>query len=285
LQGHGIDAQFGIELPRRDFMFAVVFLPKGRAYAQFTVALAAQLLRPGGVIWLVGDNKAGIKSHAKTLQPLGHVRKLDSARHCTLFAVHVQTSPTVDWRESLYTSPLSLGGRSLTMAHLPGVFNAGNLDAGTALLLAHLPAASPRFVLDLACGCGIIGAAAKQHWPNAVVRLSDHHALALAACRETLRINGLEAEVIAADVYTEIPGRFDLILSNPPFHQGIKTDYAAAECLVREAPNHLNPGGMLQIVANRFLPYRQWLTECFGACDTLADDTRFRVYRTTMHAG
>ncbi len=47
---------------------------------------AASLLARNGVLWLAGENKAGIKSADKLLKThFRKVRKLDNARHCSLF--------------------------------------------------------------------------------------------------------------------------------------------------------------------------------------------------------
>jgi len=285
LRNQGIDAEFALQTTSRNYAAAVVFLPKGRAYARFNLALAASHVSVGGSLWLVGENRAGIKSHAATLAPYGPVRKLDSARHCTLFATTLQTSVTFDWRDQLEFTQLTAEHVSLSAANLPGVFSAGKLDAGTRLLLDHLPDTRPDRVLDIACGCGVIGAVAKSRWPDAELMLADHHLLAVTASRETLRANALEGWVLASDVYGDIPGRFDLILSNPPFHAGIATHYAAAQQLIRKAPQHLNPGGLLQIVANRFLPYPQWFGESFGGFQKVADNGRFCVYRALAWPG
>lgn len=49
--------------------------------------------------------------------------------------------------------------------------------------------------------------------------------------------------------------------------------------LIREAPDHLRPGGQLVIVANAFLPYPDLLERAYDGFELLAEDRRFRVYR------
>ena len=43
------------------------------------------------------------------------------------------------------------------------------------------------------------------------------------ASRATLAANGIEGEVFASNVFSEVNGRFDMIISNPPFHDGLQT--------------------------------------------------------------
>lgn len=73
-----------------------------------------------------------------------------------------------------------------------------------------------------------------------------------------------------------------MIISNPPFHDGLQTSLEAARALIRGAVRHLNSGGELRIVANAFLPYPQVLDETFGFHEVIAQTGRFKVYRTIM---
>lgn len=84
--------------------------------------------------------------------------------------------------------------------------------------------------------------------------------------------------MVASDVFSHINERFDLIVSNPPFHDGVDTAYRAVEELIFQAKNHLTKGGELRIVANAFLPYPDLLDKAFGKHDVLAKSTKFKVY-------
>ncbi|HDY2892069.1 TPA: methyltransferase [Escherichia coli] len=91
-----------------------------------------------------------------------------------------------------------------------------------------------------------------------------------------------EGEVFASNVFSEVKGRFDMIISNPPFHDGMQTSLDAAQTLIRGAVRHLNSGGELRIVANAFLPYPDVLDETFGFHEVIAQTGRFKVYRAIM---
>lgn len=112
--------------------------------------------------------------------------------------------------------------------------------------------------------------------------LCDVSAPAVEASRATLAANGIEGEVIASNVFSDITGRFDMIISNPPFHDGMETSLEAAQALIRGAVRHLNSGGELRIVANAFLAYPKVLDETFGFHEVIAQTGRFKVYRTVM---
>jgi len=75
-------------------------------------------------------------------------------------------------------------------------------------------------VLDLCSGSGCIGIACAYAFPEARVDLTDVSPAALAVARDNIAAHGLEerVEAIQADVWDGLPGgRYDLIVSNPPY--------------------------------------------------------------------
>ena len=108
--------------------------------------------------------------------------------------------------------------------------------------------------------------------------MTDIHAMALESARKTLSENQLQGEVYASDVFSDVQGKFDLIISNPPFHDGIDTAYRAVTELITQAKWHLNQGGELRIVANSFLPYPELLRQHFNDYQVLAQTGKFKVY-------
>jgi len=119
-----------------------------------------------------------------------------------------------------------------------------------------------------------------KRFPGLTLTLSDVHAPAVAASQATMESNHLVGNVVVSDVYSGLPGRFDMILSNPPFHDGMHTNLQAAENLIRGAQAHLRIGGQLRIVANAFLPYPALLDAVFGNHAVLAQTGRFKVYQS-----
>lgn len=257
---------------------AVLIAPREKDLLQ----LQADALRPllgKHPLWIAGEKRAGIRSAVQRLKGLYQAVELkDTARHGALFEACGPRPGPFDRApyETRWTLPLE--GRTLTVVSWPGVFAHGALDDGTALLLETLDTLELRGrVLDFACGSGVIGAALAERWPSLQLELCDHDALALEATAATLFANGLQGRVTASDGLEEVSGAFDWIVSNPPFHQGMRTDTTVAERFISEAPGRLNPGGRLLLVANRHLPYRRWLDRAFGRHQELAADGRFVV--------
>ncbi len=274
-------SHYGVEAPEPPFESAVLFLPKSRDLAAYLLnALAARLA--GQTLYLVGEKRAGIEGAAKQLQAFGKPRKLDSARHCQLWQVTVEHAPQATPLHSLaerFELPLADG--PLQVVSLPGVFSHGRLDKGTALLLEHLDDLPVGHVLDFGCGAGILGATVKRRYPQSRVTLLDVDAFAVASSRLTLAANGLEGEVISGDGIDAAPHDLALILSNPPFHTGVRTNYQASENLLKKSGEHLLKSGEIRLVANSFLRYQPLIESALGNCQTRAEAQGFRIYQAT----
>ncbi|MCC7354694.1 MAG: class I SAM-dependent methyltransferase [Anaerolineae bacterium] len=260
---------------------AVVFLPKSRVLAEMTLALVAAALRPGAQVFLVGENGAGIRSSRAVLErSVGPVRYSDAARHCVLFRATRDTGSASfnldDWAAG-YT--VEMREWTLRVISLPGVFSHGHLDEGTRLLLETLDSPPLARTLDFGCGAGIIGATIKKMQPTAIVEMIDTSALALEATRRTLIANGLPSEGISpSEVFSNAQGIYKQIVSNPPFHTGVRTDYGAVTAFLKEAAQHLEGGGTLRMVANRFLRYQPLIEAWVGRCRVVAENRLYRVY-------
>lgn len=252
----------------------VVVLPKSRDRLRLLLSsLAGQLQRPCP-IWLVGPATGGIKGGATDLAGYADAVTLeDSARHCKLYSGRLRPAPfslaqhTRHWQHD-----------GLQVVSYPGVFSHGRLDDGSALLLESL-AALPLSgsVLDIGCGAGILSAVLARC--GLQVSAVDVSATAVAATTATLEANRLDAKVQCSDLYSAVSGRFDLIVSNPPFHDGLQRTTAISERLIREAPQYLRDNGRLVLVANQGLPYGDWLKQAFRQVEVLAENRRFRVWQ------
>lgn len=261
----------------------IVFLPKSKELTEYLLHRAASHLNANGHLFLVGEKRAGIERAAKQLQPYGKTLKLDSARHCQLWqcslSQEVKDKPLQQWAK---TATLD-GAQPLKWVSLPGVFSHGRLDQGTALLLSHLDKLPKGDLLDFGCGAGIVGIYLKQKYPQQTVHFLDVDAFALAATRMSLQANGLQEgqgiNLIAGRGISDAPQKLAAIISNPPFHQGIHTQYQVSEELLNQAVHHLNPYGEIRIVANSFLKYPPLIQARFGHCNTLGQANGFHVYQ------
>lgn len=282
----GADAVFGafIEARKPPPDAIVLTLPREKARLRMLAHLAASRLAPDGALYVVGENRAGIKSCPRHIAPFfAQVAKRDSARHCVLFqATGLRPGKVFEAQAYRQEWRLDTLGVELTVCSWPGVFAHGELDAGTRLLLEHMPelTAASR-VLDFGCGAGVIGAMLLLREPGIDCVLTDSSALACLSAEATLEANGLQARVVASDGLANIDGRFDLIVTNPPFHVRHHSVLSLSPALLAPVRNFLTPGGQLVMVANRHLPYPRWLDKTFGRHEVKAADRRFHVLSAT----
>jgi len=179
---------------------------------------------------------------------------------------------------NLQVCDVMVHGQPVHFAAGPGVFSRGELDAGTHALIETMAICPGDTVLDLGCGCGIVGAVAARIARQVV--LVDHSAAALAASRATLELNGVaNAEILASDCANAVRDRrFDVVATNPPFHQGLGVEFDVAQQFVRDAAHVLVEGsGRLYLVANRFIRYERMMDDLFSRVRTAFEDNRFRV--------
>ncbi len=171
-------------------------------------------------------------------------------------------------------------GRRVKVARRPGVFSWEALDPATALLLEGCLPREGDHLLDLGCGAGVVAAVMLDEGTVGAATLSDSDALALDAARETLALGGLQGEFLAADAGDSLPDRaYDLILCNPPFHRGFRSERGALERIIARAARLLAPKGRLYIVGPQTLGLATRLEEQFRRVDALPSSPSAELWR------
>lgn len=273
---------------------ACLLLPKGRDLTRLYLLRLWAALRPGGRLYLAGLNRGGIKpaiADAEVLFGEGLTLAYKGGGRVALFhrSERLPDLPpdfaVAGVQEGEFESlEAEVDGQTYHLAALPGVFARHGLDEGTRLLLEALTIYPDDRVLDVGCGYGIIGMVAAVRRPSASVTMVDADLLAVECARESLRRNGLAeaVRVVLGDGPQALKGeRFSLIVSNPPFHAGHEVTLDIAHSFVEEAFEALEVRGRLILVANRFLPYHRAMEAIFGAVETLAQTSLYRVLGAT----
>ena len=138
------------------------------------------------------------------------------------------------------------GGPALQFTSLPGCFCHRRVDAG-GLALAEVASqetraagGSPR-ILDMGCGCGLVGLLVASVTPGASLVMVDSHSRAVEAAEINAKAQGADAEIILADNGTpaRMDGTFDVFVGNPPYY----SDYRIADVFLETAKRALKPGG------------------------------------------
>lgn len=150
------------------------------------------------------------------------------------------------------------------------VFSPGAVDRGTKAMLSFVNFASEDKVLDLGCGCGVVGIlAAKQIGAEKVV-MCDVSENAVNLSRLNAEANDVgEVTIRQSDGLKEISETgFTLILSNPPYH----TDFAVAKGFIEDGFKKLIAGGKMVMVTKRLDWYRNKLSSVFGGVSVKEKD-------------
>lgn len=200
------------------------------------------------------------------------------------------TTPDVSMEPFASPYPLryTLEGSDYTLVNHANVFSRDSLDIGTRLLLAHIPS-SPDYndIVDLGCGNGVVGLIAAEKNPQAKIHFVDESAMAVASAQETLQLSGLKNRVrfIQGDALSDFtPGSADLIICNPPFHQGHVVGDEIAWRMFSQARRVLRKGGELRVIGNRHLNYHVKLKRLFGQVQQLGADRKFVVLQSFNRA-
>ncbi len=260
----------------------IINFPKSKDELAFTLAMIAPYLLADAKIIFVGEKKGGVQSTPKLSQHfLSHCQKIDAARHCLVFAGIIkhenlnQPFKLDDWYKNYQ---INVHNIELTIASLPGVFSQNKLDVGTALLLDNLPKTMQGKVLDFGCGAGVISCLVGKKFPQTQLSLLDVSALAIASAKKTLALNGLSGDVFASNSLSKVEGKFEHIVANPPFHQGIKTSYQASEDFLKGIHIYMKSKADITVVANSFLQYLPIMKQYIGVTQTLTTSQGFSIY-------
>lgn len=172
---------------------------------------------------------------------------------------------------------LVVDGRELLLDSAGGVFSAGRIDRGTAVLLRHapLPPASGT-LLDLGCGYGPIACALATRSPGADVVAVDVNARAVALTRTNAQRLGLPRLTALHPDEVEPSLRFAAIYSNPP----IRVGKAGLHTMLGNWLDRLEPAGRAYLVVHRHLgsdSLQRWLGEQSYAVERTTSVRGYRI--------
>jgi 16S rRNA (guanine1207-N2)-methyltransferase len=191
--------------------------------------------------------------------------------------VNVDAELAAQWRALDAPRPVA-GGRFVSR---PGVFSWDRIDPASALLAEHLPSSLRGRAADLGAGFGYLSVELLERCAGiAALDLYEAQARALELARANLApFAGRTALGFHwHDVTAGLPARYDVIVTNPPFHaHGNAARPDIGRRFIAVAAQALVPGGRLWLVANRHLPYEAELDAGFGEARLVAQRDGFKV--------
>jgi 16S rRNA (guanine1207-N2)-methyltransferase len=247
---------------------------------------AWRCLKIGGELYLSGFKNDGTKTYIEKIARLMQCDKStqkDGQIYSARLIKNADFTPSnqLDCGDYETLRPIAPDS-GLQLVSKPGLFGWNKVDAGSALLIDQLEQAFacrpvPTSCLDLGCGYGYLTIAAAKRLPIKRWLLTDNNSAAIAVATENLKINDLAGQVIAADAGSGIQEKVDLLLCNPPFHQGFNIDGDLTDKFLASASRLLAPKGVALFVVNQFIPLERKAAPLFREVKTLVDNGSFKV--------
>ena len=151
-----------------------------------------------------------------------------------------------DSAHDIHELKVTLLGQHFSFLTDSGVFSKKMIDYGSQVLLNAVSFEAGKTLLDLGCGYGPLGIAlAKVQGVKPTMVDVNNRALDLA--RKNAEKNGISATIFQSNVYEQVEGIFDYIITNPPIRAGKQIVHE----MIGESITHLNSGGSLTLVIQK----------------------------------
>ncbi len=263
------------------FDLVLVLADRQREQTMGWLAAGAKLLGEGGYLALCAANDSGAKGYEKRLRALGNIT-VESKSKCRFSFISKHDIAHADVLDEWLDAAAPRLLPDFGLISCPGVFSWQHPDAGSQLLLDHLPSTLSGCGMDLGCGNGFLShhVLTRQgdirQW-----HIVDVDALALSCAEQNLQnFNHVRVYPYWLDATGEsLPGGMDVVLMNPPFHKGRADAVELGQTMISAAARSLKASGSLFMVANRHLPYELIIYQTFESVQSLFDGEGFKVLR------
>lgn len=286
--GQGFTAEFSdfdlTHLPDQSQKRIFYRVSKEKPLTHYLINQSARLLQAGGELLLCGEKNDGIKTYTdKAARLFGcsvKASKLGLGYCACLPLLSPQPEAQLDDQSYPQLRQVSRSAE-LSFYSKPGLFGWNKIDQGSALLIAqleqHLPSDPLQSLLDLGCGYGYLTLmtgklAIRQRFAT------DNNAAALLAAEKNFASQGLEVQLVAADAGDRLKEKVDLLLCNPPFHQGFGTEGDLTDKFLAAGRRLLKDSGWGFYVVNQFIPLERKAEKLFSQVQLLCQAQGFKVF-------
>jgi len=183
-----------------------------------------------------------------------------------------------DAAHDIHELTVDLLGEKMTFLTDAGVFSKKMVDFGSQLLLKCLEVNQGETVLDVGCGYGPLGLSlAKAYGVQATMVDINNRALDLA--RKNAERNKVEATIFQSNIYEQVEGKFDHVISNPPIRAGKQVVHE----IIEKSKDFLGIGGDLTIVIQKKQgapSAKSKMEDVFGNCEIVKKDKGYYILRS-----
>nr|WP_316651293.1 class I SAM-dependent methyltransferase [uncultured Gellertiella sp.] len=264
-------------LPEGPFDMGLLLFNKHRGENETRLATLLRSVKPGGMIVMAGSKEDGIQPIRKKLEQLGIACDYTPKYHGVAIWLMVPDH-AAEAAARLAHPAVSVEGHFTTA---PGMFSHDRVDAGSELLVSRLPADFDGNAADFGAGWGYLSVMLADRAPR-LNRIdlfeADFDSLEAAKANMAANCPDMHARFFWQDLaQEEVKERYDLVLMNPPFHEGHATEPGLGQSFIRTAASALKLGGRLLMVANRGLPYETVISGLFRESGEVCRNARFKV--------
>ncbi|MDF1634358.1 class I SAM-dependent methyltransferase [Mycoplana sp. MJR14] len=256
---------------------ALVLCGKHKGANENNIAEALKRVRAGGTIVIAGGKEDGIQSLRKRIDRFGFGGDHAPKYHGVAFWF-TRPADVAEQVQALAARAVRVEGR-FTAA--PGMFSHDRIDEGSELLATRIPEDFRGHAADFGAGWGYLSVLLAERAPGLKgIDLFEADYNALEVAKENMAENcpDVPTRFYWQDLTAEQPrDHYDLIVMNPPFHEGHAADHGLGAGMIRMAATSLKAGGRLLLVANRGLPYEPVLKEAFKESGEVCRNARFKV--------
>ena len=183
-----------------------------------------------------------------------------------------------DAAHDIHDLRVELLGHKLTFLTDAGVFSKKMIDFGSQLLLKCLEVEKGERVLDVGCGYGPLGISlVKAYGVQATMVDINNRALDLA--RKNAERNQVSATIFQSNIYEQVEGKFDHVISNPPIRAGKQVVHE----IIEKSMDFLEDGGDLTIVIQKKQgapSAKSKMEDVFGNCEIIKKDKGYYILRS-----
>ena len=183
-----------------------------------------------------------------------------------------------DAAHDIHELRVDLLGEKMTFLTDAGVFSKKMVDFGSQLLLKCLEVNQGETVLDVGCGYGPLGLSlAKAYGVQATMVDINNRALDLV--RKNAERNKVEATIFQSNIYEQVKGKFDHVISNPPIRAGKQVVHE----IIEKSKDFLGIGGDLTIVIQKKQgapSAKSKMEDVFGNCEIVKKDKGYYILRS-----